>query len=85
MHIVNTSASESQARQMLRALPSPNLLAQEITQKASINALIHLQRIGITEANVAMMLESLQSFGALVSEECLRRGLAIVEHPGADA
>jgi hypothetical protein len=86
MHIENLSpnVTADDVRSLVREMSHVELLAQEITQKAALHALVELRRRGITEANVRAMIESLSRMARIISAECKRRGVATVDHPGSN-
>ena len=87
MHIVNEAGRLKTSEKVLaefRAMSDPEILAQEIVQKGAVHALTSLLRTGVTEHNVRAALRDLEFCTSAVSAECLRRGLAVVEHPGSN-
>lgn len=73
------TAQPAQIERDMRALDNATLQAQELVQKGAIHALRELQAMGVNEANVRLMLESLERCGKIVTQEVRRRGLAVVE------
>lgn len=84
MQLVNSGASMSdeQIMVLLKGMSNNELLGQEITQKAALHVLFTLQNLGVTPANAQEMINSLNHFASMISTECKRRGLAVVDHPG---
>lgn len=66
----------------LMAMDDATLQAQEISQKSAIHCLLELRKVGVTESNVNAFLESLEGLGQMISRECKRRGLAVIEVEG---
>lgn len=77
-------AQPAQVERDMRAMDDATLQAQELVQKGAIHALTELVQMGISPENVNAMLESLEKLGAIVSAECKRRGLAVVDFEAAD-
>jgi hypothetical protein len=71
-------------RESIARLEDHELLASEISQKAAIHALTFLIRLGASELNAKRMLDSMDRVGCILSEECIRRGLATVDHLGGN-
>jgi len=85
MHIDTTKTlTVEQLRAELAKMDSLTLLAQELTQKGALHSLQTLERIGVTAENVALLLNSLQRHGLLISAECKRRGIPVVDHPSGN-
>lgn len=73
------TAQPAQIERDMRAMDSATLQAQELVQKGAMHALKELQAMGVSEANVRLMLESLERCGKIVTAEVRRRGLAVVD------
>jgi hypothetical protein len=71
-------------RERLQTLPDADLIAQELVQKGALHAIETLLRWGVTHSQAEAMKESLTAYASAISEECVRRKLPIVDHPGAN-
>jgi len=79
-HIENASyMSQAQMRALLAELPNHLLQAQELTQKGALHALQELDRRGCSQTTLDDMARGCRTLGALISAECKRRGLTVVD------
>jgi hypothetical protein len=62
--------------QALDRMEEPELRAQEITQQGAVHAVSTLLNTGCTEARARDMLDSLLTYGKIIREALVRRGVA---------
>lgn len=80
----NLAAGLEHQKTRLKTMIDGELIGQELVQKGAMHAVQTLLRIGVTEENAKAMLESLSQYGQVISAECRRRGLPVVEHPSGN-
>lgn len=77
MKIVNEARmSDRQIARMLRGLDDSQLIAQELVQKGALHALVTLRS---TRQPLADMIGSCERLARLISAECRRRQIPVVD------